>query len=346
MMEDCYVCYSSLKIKDMISCPNPYCISFVCAPCFVDYLKFGIKERTLTFCTCGYIYFYKRFKQYLSEDDLEIFYNIILREATKSVNNLQDQILQEQNGLAQFRMERLYFYKKAPKAISFIINHSMSQKQHMISRDQKEQLRIKISDKLLPNKSRCSTVLCSGYLDNNGICNMCFNQFCLKCEKETTQDVEHVCNEEDKASIASLNILISCPKCHVKIIRSYGCNLMTCAVCNQQFNYTTGAVDKFIPHNENQPVQLINQKLTNMISSDNLYPLLKEFEESEPKHYQLKPTDLTQSPSCLANRYIRQHNVIRNVKRYFRTAQLIIDSFQRRTLTKHTLGLIINNLNE
>jgi len=91
------------------------------------------------------------------------------------------------------------------------------------------------------NSKRCLNFVCKGVLETKGgiyVCNACKETFCTQCEKES--QAYHVCKPEDVASMEEINAMVKCPKCALPVVKSNGCNAITCAICRTNFDYISG----------------------------------------------------------------------------------------------------------
>lgn len=85
---------------------------------------------------------------------------------------------------------------------------------------------------------RCSVEGCVGTVDDSFKCTTCWTKHCSICWK--VADEGHICDPTDIQSIAVINKVSHCPKCRAPIIRSEGCDHMTCSICGTHYNYATG----------------------------------------------------------------------------------------------------------
>lgn len=101
---------------------------------------------------------------------------------------------------------------------------------------------------------RCPSGDCEGFLSASWKCGVCEEFYCSKCHarKNGKNDEEHVCNEDDVASVAAIKKdSRPCPKCGVPINKSSGCDQMWCPQpgCDTAFSYRTGKIDTGNRHN-------------------------------------------------------------------------------------------------
>lgn len=118
----------------------------------------------------------------------------------------------------------------------------------------------------------CSKENCKGYInENSGICGICSNKTCLKCNI-VVEDVEadHECKEEDVLNWEEIHKNSKpCPNCHARIHKVSGCNQMWCPQCHVAFNYMTGKIENGIIHNPhyyeylNQNPNLVDRQQNN-----------------------------------------------------------------------------------
>lgn len=89
-------------------------------------------------------------------------------------------------------------------------------------------------------------------------CGRCDTPFCAVCEER--MDVggagTHTCRADEVASVQWKKALPSCPRCHQPIEKSMGCRFVTCAVCQQNFDYQTGMASAAGNHGQSVPVSV------------------------------------------------------------------------------------------
>jgi hypothetical protein len=102
--------------------------------------------------------------------------------------------------------------------------------------------------------TRCSSQGCNGYVcaEENGHCPACEKITCMDCmqllKKENGDD--HICNDDDRLSAQTIRSnTTQCPKCHIPIEKSEGCDQMFCVVCFTAFSYRTGLEERGEVHN-------------------------------------------------------------------------------------------------
>ena len=88
----------------------------------------------------------------------------------------------------------------------------------------------------------CPVNECKGYLSVALKCGLCEGWACKDCHrsKKSREDIEHVCNKDEVATIKMLvNDTKPCPKCKVPIYKIEGCDQMWCTECKTPFEWTT-----------------------------------------------------------------------------------------------------------
>lgn len=75
-------------------------------------------------------------------------------------------------------------------------------------------------------------------------CSLCNSMICVECREEiATVDDHHVCNEDIKASITTMQEESRpCPSCRAPIFRISGCDQMWCTSCHTPFSWRTQQV--------------------------------------------------------------------------------------------------------
>ena len=98
----------------------------------------------------------------------------------------------------------------------------------------------------------CPIDACTGKLDENNQCGMCHSEFCVDCMKKITEldGMMHTCQKEDVATVKELRKNTHpCPKCHVPIYKTEGCDQMWCIQCHTTFSWKSGAITYGVIHN-------------------------------------------------------------------------------------------------
>lgn len=114
---------------------------------------------------------------------------------------------------------------------------------------------------------KCTVGECRGFLSEKYVCGLCTTAICKDChvvlptsaisdpslqaeEAVAPASPTHVCNPDEVATIAELNRSTKpCPKCHVRIFKTEGCDQMFCISCHTAFSWRTGEVELGVIHN-------------------------------------------------------------------------------------------------
>ena len=131
---------------------------------------------------------------------------------------------------------------------------------------------------------KCTVGECRGFLSEKYVCGLCTTAICKDChavlptsaipavlptsaisavlpasaipavlpEEEVVAPASpaHVCDPNEVATIAELNRSTKpCPKCHVRIFKTEGCDQMFCISCHTAFSWRTGEVELGVIHN-------------------------------------------------------------------------------------------------
>jgi hypothetical protein len=128
---------------------------------------------------------------------------------------------------------------------------------------------------------KCTVGECRGFLSEKYVCGLCTTAICKDCHavlpasaipavlpasaisavlpnpsspevlpEEEVVAPTHVCDPDEVATITELNRSTKpCPKCHVRIFKTEGCDQMFCISCHTAFSWRTGEVELGVIHN-------------------------------------------------------------------------------------------------
>ena len=118
---------------------------------------------------------------------------------------------------------------------------------------------------------KCTVGECRGFLSEKYVCGLCTTAICKDChavlptsaisavlpdpslqaeEAVAPASPTHVCDPNEVATITELNRSTKpCPKCHVRIFKTEGCDQMFCISCHTAFSWRTGEVELGVIHN-------------------------------------------------------------------------------------------------
>jgi len=98
----------------------------------------------------------------------------------------------------------------------------------------------------------CPRVDCRGKLSNVYKCGLCEHWFCPQChvDKGMEKDGEHECHQDDLDTVKLLrDNTRPCPKCHMGIYKTEGCDQMWCVQCQTCFSWRSGSILNGVVHN-------------------------------------------------------------------------------------------------
>lgn len=353
MENSCSICFYPIDKK--ISCRNPMCSAVICYECGESFIKFSHKEHEMPRCpatSCRQHYLYSDIIKL--GPDIQIMYNDSCFEYLK--NDKRDEVnikLNHNIMIEKIRKEKEEFIKKQfPIAISLTIQNSLSTKLKKINRTNREHLQ-KMMDK--SNKS-CMNLFCPGKIKTDTMkCMTCETEFCEKCECPLKE--EHICSQDDIDSVKFIDNLVRCPNvhCRLPVIRSYGCNHITCSVCKTNFNYVTG--EKTVAGNHDNTTTILRNTLKLSDKYMDEYPeeimnRLRDIEDMIPVQVTLthalnilmKENSNNKTKNMIAKEYERYMLYQYKKKTYYKIMNTIQDHHISKTLTKEILNKIISVL--
>lgn len=280
MNETCTICLDN--INSYIKCKNTDCNTIICDECFKHLIIYSENEKILPKCqniNCKFEYLYSDIKTY--PEVISNYLTTLINYLINDNNNTLSEIEIQEKIRKQIYKKRIEYINKYPIAIKNIIDITLSTKLKKINKQNK----LIIETQLQQLDKKCFNLLCNGKLDENYNCMLCEKKFCIKCEKKITN--HHVCNDDDIKNLEFVKSLIKCPKCKLPILRSWGCNMMTCSHCRTNFDYTTGQITIAGNHKNDEQIQLKTNILPSLIYANdndtNIINLLKQIEKYQPK---------------------------------------------------------------
>ena len=242
-MDCCVICFSPVPLKSLqLSCSDPMCTSIICLECGDALLKFSLLEKEIPKCpstSCRQHYMHSQIKQ-LGPESTTIYNNLcydhFMTESKEELDNKANHKVMIQN----IRKEKVEFIDDHfPVAIALTIKYALSSKLKTINSSSRTQIR----NTLDQMNRKCMNMCCPGKLDDmTNTCVVCNTIFCEHCECPKSMTSPHVCTQENIDSVQFVKTLTKCPNpsCRLPVIRSWGCNYITCSVCKTNFDYTTG----------------------------------------------------------------------------------------------------------
>lgn len=358
---ECIICLSELDNKTY-HCSNTLCNDKFCEECSILLIKYSREESLLPLCPS------RNCQSTLLLCDISSLPKEIIYEYEQCCLDffLKDQgdtvkkQLQERNIINQLRKERQQFISQTyPEAIALVASITFKNKMNKIDKQQQ-----KIVQKQIElNNRKCMNTICSGYLDDNLMCLICYTNFCKQCEKII--DINHKCKQEDLDSVNIVNNMIRCPGCKLPVFKNEGCNYITCSNCSTNFEYTTGELSSHGSHNIKLNIDL-NQTYKLSFSykhkvPEHLLSLLLDLENLEPKklnknmilvpikeYYQTNNRNVAKKlVKQLEKYYLNQYKVRDYIKYMIKIEELLnksnVDSNEFNSLLLKSIRLIKNN---
>lgn len=352
MSEDCIICFESIG-QHGIGCGNPDCMTRMCVQCTDRLIDICSRESQMPGCSnpnCNAHLLYPDLKP-LSAGAKATYCDLLSKHLMKepSVQAVRDTSLI----VEQLRNEKREFIEKNfSRAVNLVIDIAMAKQLRKI--DKSNQQKIK---NILSKSSRCMNFLCKGFLDAGFRCMTCDTLFCKKCEKKISSQ-DHVCKEEDVASLGFVQQLVKCPQCKSPVLRSWGCNAITCALCRTNFDYVTGRRCAAGNHTNDEKVVLTTPATLSALFLENkqeenekqigILQLLGIIDDIKPVDYSYANVanlvNKQDSNKTLATKYAKYVRVKYNIKRYQACVNKIEELIQSDGLTKVKLEEILFHL--
>ncbi len=254
MTVDCTICLGS--VKQVINCGNYFCNCVYCEDCFKEYIKLCMGDQHVIKCGgCVYEFPIKRINRYVDPQTVEKYKVILFKYLyNKYINKVEDNLKQKEF-IEKIRKDKIEFLDNAPPGLQFIIKNVLTTKYNEVMKVNKKVL----EQNSLSSSKNCFNLFCTGYLDNDFTCIVCADEFCKDCEQKKVT-TKHKCKQEDIDSINEIKDIICCPNCKVKVVKSEGCNFITCARCETNFCISDGT--RSIGGNHKQYTKITDKKHT------------------------------------------------------------------------------------
>ena len=240
--KECSICYVECIPNHFYKCS---CKQFICHDCINEY----INHSNFLQCICKK--FISPLKIPNTLQNYNKYYNSILKKIElknfKYIQNLE----KENNIIKNIRNTRIERILSFPLCIQYAINNCYKNQLNKIEKN----IHMKYQEKNLNYKNICSNTWCDGSIIDNK-CDICNEIYCNECKCIKKQNDNHKCNEDDKKTLEFINkTLYKCPNCSLPIEKNGGCNFLTCAACNTNFNHNDNELSSHGGHST-----LINMK--------------------------------------------------------------------------------------
>lgn len=280
MSRSCPICFTDNTAY--IKCGKD-CKESVCHDCMTSYIDVCSRDyNALPKCpTCKCDYFYEDLGPFC-ESYGSLAFNLL--KNTVDITIETDMSKQMIELLTQQRKD--FIRERFPVCIDTVINVVFAtQLRKVVKENQKNKKR--------DNIRKCPNDFCYRgsleYLEGCLKCNACTAMFCNDCDQKIATNKVHVCNKEDIETKNLIMGMIKCPSCKIPILKSAGCNHMTCSNCGTNFDYASGK-EGGCGNSHNEEIKL---KKDNAYLLSNMYPQfaekLRNIEELEPKLPDIAP---------------------------------------------------------
>ena len=143
------------------------------------------------------------------------------------------------------------------------------------------------SERNLPRNHPCAKEDCRGFVNSSGVCPVCEDVTCLKCNVLVTGNESHHCKPDDVENWKEIRRNTRpCPSCHIPIFKISGCNQMWCVQCHTAFDWKTGTIQRGAVHNPHYFEQLFNGDLNRNLGPHRNQNLCAD--DHIPDSYQVK----------------------------------------------------------
>ena len=277
--ETCDICCEEFNRtnRKKVTCPVPTCKKTCCRSCYRRNALLGGMEVTCMFCNTNHGHdfvsdntpksffnkewlnhcasvFINREKSMLPEAQTEVQRIRRERELIEEHEDLSSQIRDSENKFRENVDETLI---KPKLRIIQQLQQEVSEYRRLRAQDNCSKVnRMYVRRREITSELRnpanteerkfihaCPKDGCRGFLSQTWKCGVCDGYFCPDCHKQKSgrHDPDHVCNEEDKATVALIKSDSKpCPNCAQAISKVDGCDQMWCTSCHTPFSWRTG----------------------------------------------------------------------------------------------------------
>lgn len=349
---DCFICCDEYEKCKIVKCTNS-CDVNMCELCFETMVQFSTKEHILPKCpnlNCKSEYYISSFDGYdiqMVDQYLTILHKHLMTKHDKEISydDMKKKLIDE------FYKNKLTYINSYPKAITKIISIAYPKKLKSV----KDSIKIKINAKLNELKKPCINPLCVGKLDADYQCVLCSRKYCKECEMQ--KEDEHECDENILKDKEYIKTIPKCPRCSLPILKSWGCDNMTCSHCRTNFSYERGVFTVAGNHDVDSQIKLNSKRETLFFRYEKHYkcPIIKElFLNLDAKYINPRTDDkliklLREEISFhnlkkIANEY---ELICLNKKKYKLYQSMVMEiekAHKNQSLNKHLLERILDQL--
>jgi hypothetical protein len=352
---DCLVCFCPIEPNEVsITCASPECTAHVCGDCAERYMEFAKTEKSMPTCpvqACRADFLYSEVKAKLPQSATRTFEETCMAYLDIHLEKQIQDLDRTKNLVSDFRNKRDEFIQQFPAGIGLLVKTAFPMKMRKIESDN-----LKREKKLLNSLAhkRCCNPLCDGTLNSDFECFKCGMKFCMQCERDLKPDshTPHQCRQEDIDSLNFIKDCVECPTCKVPVLRSYGCNFITCARCKTNFDYNTGRRTLAGNHDDTSITWNISTKLMDTIGrrydrTSPIHALLLQIQMAEPAYYQLSAkrfTQIKEDPKTIATQYEKHVRSKYHSRHYAKLLKLVQEKHDEGTLDEQFLTQIYQKM--
>ena len=236
---DCSICLQSCTKGQLASCP--FCEYHVCKSCTRTWLLSVNEDPSCMNCH----------RPFNHDVMITLFGATFVRTEWK--RHRENVLLDRETAMlpeTQPYVEREAAQREAKKRVIELENGKMRLKRQVV------EINRRINDLMTPQRveavterrefvQRCAKEGCDGFLTHNWKCRKCGFDTCKDCGVFKGTGTDHVCKEEDKASMKLIREdSRRCVKCGAWTYKIHGCNQMYCTApgCNTAWDWRTGKI--------------------------------------------------------------------------------------------------------
>lgn len=362
---NCVICYDIVE-KKYVKCSDVSCNVVVCTACFDELMDFCLKESQMVTCpNRGCLTHYMAGS--IPALSLELYEDVCTNYLINFTKPQVDEINKYDAIVQKMRNEKTKFVKETfSPAIFEILNIAYKKEMKKVKKNNSQLL-----DKMLTGR-RCVGFMCRGMMEINEVdnvydCSLCKSRFCKECERQKKELREHKCNQEDLDSVKAISDLVKCPTCRFPVIKSVGCNSITCSICRTNFDYITGGKSQAGNHTHDAPIAMRNHNTLYEIYADDykekrgILDLLVEIDSLLPKLMDIKILVKyisiasgefddenggldRKTKKILTRKYVRYLRGCMQMKIYRKELMKIKSAHETKTLTEDVLSNVLVNL--
>lgn len=279
---DCGICFEKVKKGEGVGCSEA-CDGYVCFECLGLLLNFSNQQGITPNCPvskCKGKFFQRDFPLNTDPRELEKYSKICFDKLSGNFGKILLEAEITRCIVEKLRQDKLKYLENFPPSVMLVAKIALKKKLNSVDKNN-----LKKAEAICKRINvKCLEMFCNGKLMSDGSCAVCKKTFCLKCDAQVNGGKDgHYCNQDDIDSKLAVEKLVKCPDCKIPVIKSWGCDNMTCPVCKINFSYTTG---ERVKHGNHQDTTIVIKETFYEMVADK-YPekdleLLKEIEAKKP----------------------------------------------------------------